>query len=414
MTNVETNSINSDLNPWKSDFPIFDNNLSEKPLVFLDSAASAQKPNIVINTVRDFYESEYANIHRGVYSLSAKATESYESARKKVSNFIGASRVEEIIFTKSATESINLVANSWGIQNLTSQDEILITTMEHHANIVPWHLLRERTGVKIRSVKLDKEGYLDLDHFHELLNPKTKLVAITQTSNALGVNNPIPDIIKAAHAIDARVLVDGCQGIVHNSVNVQELDADFYVFSGHKLYGPSGIGVLYGKYELLESMPPYQGGGDMIVTVTTEESTYTVPPFKFEAGTPPIASAVGLGAAITFIEEIGIDVIATHENKLLKYATSLLQDSNLITLFAPTTNKAGIISFIYEDIHPHDIGTILDQEGIAVRVGHHCAQTTMQHFGITGTVRASLGLYNTMDDIDSLVNGLDKVKEIFS
>ncbi len=413
MANEISDQVNLRFNNWKSDFPLLSSNATSKKLIYLDSAASAQKPQIVIDSMKSFYESEYANIHRGVYELSEKATIAYEGARKSVSEFIGASKVEEIVFTKGATESINLVASSWGAQNLTSDDEILITTMEHHANIVPWHLLHKRTGVKIKAVNIDENGELDIDHFHQLLTKKTKLVSITQTSNALGVNTPLSEIIDTAHSLNALVLVDGCQGIVHKRVDLQQLDADFYVFSGHKLYGPSGIGVLYGKYDILESMQPYQGGGDMIVTVTTNDSTYAKPPYRFEAGTPPIASAVGLAEAIKYISNIGMESIALHEHSLLKYASKSLQDANIVKLFSPIDDKAAIISFNFDDVHPHDVGTILDNEGIAVRAGHHCAQPTMSHFGVSGTVRASFGLYNDFNDIDALISGLHKVKEIF-
>ena len=406
-------SINT-FDVYREHFPILAKHIRGKPSVFLDSAASAQKPEVVINKIKSFYETEYANIHRGVYWLSERSTAAYESSRVKVAKFIGASSENEIVFTKSATEAINLVANSWGGKHLSEGDEVLITTLEHHANIIPWHLLRETKGIIIKAVRLDENGCLDLEHFYELLNEKTKLVGVTQTSNALGITTPLNKIIKSAHEIGAKVLVDGCQGVVHSPVNVQKLDADFYVFSGHKLYGPSGIGVLYGKSELLSSMPPYQGGGDMIVTVSMEESTYADPPMRFEAGTPNIAGAIGLGTAIDYVSSIGMEKIKEHENKVTKYANFKLKELDFLDIYAEEVEKAGIISFNVKDIHPHDVGTILDQKGVAVRVGHHCAQPLMQHLGISGTVRMSLGLYNSEKDIDALVSSLESVMEVFS
>ena len=410
--NEENHEIN--LSCYIDSFPILKNPVRDKRLVYLDTAASAQKPDIVINTINDFYKTEYANIHRGVYWLSERATVKYEMARKKVAEFLDAASETEIVFTKSATESINLVASSWGGKNLSTNDEVIITELEHHANIVPWHILRESTGIVIKSVRLDDNGCIDLNHFYELLSEKTKLLSLTHASNALGIIPPIKEMISAAHSLGALVLIDGCQGAVHQPVSVQDMDADFYVFSCHKLYGPTGIGVLYAKSNILQDMPPYQGGGDMIVTVSTQESTYADPPLRFEAGTPNIVGAIGLSAAIDFVTNIGMHNISNYEDTLLKYGREKLGELNYIKFYGDASNKASIISFDIDGVHPHDVGTILDQDGISVRVGHHCAQPVMQHFGIAGTVRASFALYNTKEDIDLLINGVEKVRSIFT
>ena len=402
-----------DAETYRSDFPILSRTVHDKPLVFLDSAASAQKPRAVIDAVNHCYEAEYANIHRGVHWLSERATAGYEGARATVARFLNAASESEIVFTKNATEAINLVASSWGGAFLAAGDEVLITVLEHHANIVPWHLLRERTGIVVKAVPIDESGALDMEAFHALLGPRTKLVSVTHASNALGTMPPVDEIIAAAHDNGAKVLIDGCQAIVHTPVDVQALDADFYVFSGHKLYGPSGIGVLYGKAGLLDAMPPYQGGGDMIRTVTIEETTFAEPPSRFEAGTPHIAGAIGLAAAIDYVSAIGMSEIAAHEANLLAYATAELEGINRLRIYGAAPRKASILSFDLEGAHPHDVGTILDRAGIAVRVGHHCAQPVMQHYGISGTVRASFALYNTRADVDALVAGLSEVREIF-
>jgi cysteine desulfurase/selenocysteine lyase len=402
-----------DVAHWRADFPILAERVYEKPLVFLDSAASAQKPQCVIDAVAHCYTHEYANIHRGVYWLSQRATQTYEGARVKVQGFINAASEREIIFTKSTTEAINLVATSYGGASLKAGDEIILSQLEHHANIVPWQLLRERIGVEIKVVPIDERGNFLLEEFEKLLSPRTRLVAVTHTSNALGTITPADEIVRLAHAQGALVLLDGAQSVVHGPVDVRALDVDFFTFSGHKLYGPSGIGVLYGKADILSAMPPYQGGGDMIRRVTFDKTEFADIPGRFEAGTPHIAGAYGLAAAIDYVTAIGMEAIAAHERDLLEYATGRLQEINSLRLIGTADQKAGIVSFELDGVHAHDIGTILDREGIAVRVGHHCAQPVMDHFGIAGTVRASFGLYNDKADIDALVQALGAVREIF-
>ena len=402
-----------DVERVRADFPILSRTVHGKPLVFLDSGASAQKPRQVIDALSRCYESEYANIHRGVYELSAKATDAYEGARARVQRFVNARSASEIVFTKGATEAINLVATSWGGAFLGEGDEVVLSVLEHHANIVPWQLLRERTGIVLKVVPTDERGAFPLDAYEALVGPRTKLVALTHVSNALGTVTPVDEIVRIAHDQGALVLIDGAQGIVHCPVDVQALDVDFYCFSGHKLYGPSGIGVLYGKQALLAAMPPYQGGGDMIERVTFERTTFAPPPARFEAGTPPIAGTVGLHAAIDYVASFDPAAVAAHEHDLLTYATERLSALNSIRLYGTAPRKAAIVSFTMDGVHPHDIGTILDRAGVAVRVGHHCAQPLMDHFDIAGTVRASFGLYNTRADIDRLVDGLDEVREIF-
>jgi cysteine desulfurase/selenocysteine lyase len=403
-----------DVARWRADFPILSERVYDKPLVFLDSAASAQKPQGVIDAMRYCYEHEYANIHRGVYWLSQKSTQAYEDTRVKVQRFINAASEKEIIFTKGTTEAINLVASSYGGSALQAGDEIILSHLEHHANIVPWQLLQQRIGIEIKVAPIDDQGNFLLGEFEKLLSPRTRLVAITHGSNALGTIPPVAEIIRLAHAQGALVLLDGAQAVVHGPVDVQALDVDFYAFSGHKLYGPSGIGVLYGKADLLDAMPPYQGGGDMIRRVTFENTTFADIPGRFEAGTPHIAGAYGLSAAIDYVSNIGMDAIAAHEQDLLRYATGRLQEINSLRLIGTADNKAGIVSFELDGVHAHDIGTILDREGIAVRVGHHCAQPLMDRFNIAGTVRASFGLYNNEADIDALVASLGAVREIFN
>ena len=402
-----------DVDSVRADFPILSRPVHGKPLAFLDSGASAQKPRQVIDAIARCYEAEYANIHRGVYELSAKATEAYEGARARVQRFVNARSAGEIVFTKGATEAINLVATSWGGTVLEEGDEVVLSVLEHHANIVPWQLLRERTGIVLKVVPVDESGTFRLDDYEALVGPRTRLVALTHVSNVLGTVLPVAEIVRIAHAHDARVLLDGAQGIVHRPVDVQALDVDFYCFSGHKLYGPSGIGVLYGKEALLAAMPPYQGGGDMIERVTFERTTFAPPPARFEAGTPPIAAAVGLHAAIDYLAALDAAAVAAHEHDLLAYATERLRAHNDIRLYGTAPEKAAIVSFTMDGVHPHDVGTILDRAGVAVRVGHHCAQPLMDRFGIAGTVRASFGLYNTRDDVDRLIGGLEEVREIF-
>ena len=402
-----------DVESVRADFPILSRTVHGKPLVFLDSGASAQKPRAVIDAISRCYEAEYANIHRGVYELSAKATQAYEGARARVQRFVNARSASEIVFTKGATEAINLVATSWGGAFLGEGDEVVLSVLEHHANIVPWQLLRERTGIVLKVVPTDERGDFPLDTYEALVGPRTKLVALTHVSNALGTVTPVDEIVRIARDRGALVLIDGAQGIVHCPVDVQAMDVDFYCFSGHKLYGPSGIGVLYGKESLLAAMPPYQGGGDMIERVTFERTTFAPPPARFEAGTPPIAGTVGLHAAIDYVASFDPSAVAAHEHDLLTYATERLGALNNICLYGTAPGKAAIISFTMDDVHAHDVGTILDRAGVAVRVGHHCAQPLMDHFGIAGTVRASFGLYNSRADIDRLIDGLDEVREIF-
>jgi len=396
----------------RKDFPILKEKVHGKPLVYLDNAATTQKPLAVIETLDRYYREYNANIHRGLHLLSEKATAAYEASRVTAQKFLNAADYREIIFTRGATEGINLVAQTWGRQNVKAGDEILITTMEHHSNIVPWQMLCEEKGAILKVVPINDAGELVLEEFYRLLSPKTKLVAITHVSNALGTVNPIAEIVKAAHDKGAKVLVDGAQAIPHLSLDVRALDCDFYVFSGHKIYGPTGIGVLYGKYNLLDSMPPYQGGGDMIASVTFEKTLYKKPPYKFEAGTPHIAGVIGLGAALDYVSKIGLSTIAAHEHDLLIYGTQKLLEVPGLQIIGNARFKAGVLSFTLGEIHPHDIGTIMDRQGVAVRAGHHCAQPVMDRFQVPATARASFGLYNTRKEIDFLVKAIHKVKEV--
>jgi cysteine desulfurase/selenocysteine lyase len=396
----------------RRDFPILAQLCHGRPLVFLDSAASAQKPRRVIDAQSSFYEHDYANIHRGVYELSQRATTAFEGAREKVRAFLNAAEAREVIFVRGATEAINLVASSFGRLALGSGDEILISAMEHHSNIVPWQLACDERGAKLQVAPIDDRGELMLDEFAKLLSPRTRLVAITHVSNALGTVNPIREITRLAHAQGVPVLVDGAQAVPHGRVDVRELDCDFYTFSGHKLFGPSGVGVLYGKASLLTEMPPYQGGGEMILSVTFDKSVFQEIPHKFEAGTPDIAGVVGLGAAIDYVEAIGYERIAAHERDLLAFGTGLLGEIPGLRMIGTAAKKAAVLSFVLEGIHPHDVGTVLDQEGIAVRTGHHCAQPVMERFGVPATTRASLALYNDRSDLVALADGLRKVVEI--
>jgi len=402
-----------DIERIRADFPILSETVYGKPLVYLDSAASAQKPRQVIDAISHVYETEYANVHRGVHFMSQKATDAMEQAREKIRAFINARDVREVIFVRGATEGINLVASSWGRKNLREGDEIIVSEIEHHSNIVPWQIIGEQTGATLKAVPVDDSGALILDDYEKLFSDRTRMVAMTHVSNALGTVTPIKRIIDIAHEKGVPVLVDGCQAAPHVAIDMQALDADFYVFSGHKIYGPSGIGVLYGKAELLEAMPPYQGGGEMIDTVTFKKSTWADLPFKFEAGTPNIADAIALGAAVDHLNDIGFDAITAYEQELLDYATERLSAINTIRLIGTAPEKAGIVSFLLGEVHPHDVGTILDREGIAVRTGHHCAQPVMERYDVAATVRASFGLYNTPGDVDALVASLGRVQEIF-
>lgn len=398
----------------RKDFPIFKQKIYGKPLTFLDSGASAQKPQQVLDAIHTCYAEEYANIHRGVYYLSQVGTQKYEDARTKIQKFINARSHKEIIFVRGATEAINLVANSWGRKFLNTGDEVVLSRMEHHSNIVPWQMLRDEKDIVITVAPIDDKANFLFDEFEKMLSEKVKLVAITHISNALGSITPLKDIIKAAHKVGAKVLVDGCQAVPHMQVDVQDLDADFYVFSGHKLYGPTGVGVLYAKEELLNAMPPYQGGGDMIRSVTFEKTVYNELPHKFEAGTPHIAGGIALGAALDYVTNLGFDKISQHENNLLAYTLEKIQQVEGVRLIGQADDMAGIVSFVMDLAHPHDIGTILDQDGIAIRTGHHCAQPVMDFFDVPSTARLSLGLYNTEQDIDRFIDGLHKVNRIFS
>jgi cysteine desulfurase/selenocysteine lyase len=403
-----------DVEKVRGDFPILREKIHGKPLVYLDNAATTQKPQVVIDRVARYYERENANIHRGVHLLAERATEEYEAARKTVQHFLNAARVEEVIFVRGATEAINLVAQSYGRTHVGAGDEVLITGMEHHSNIVPWQILCEEKEARLRVAPINDRGELLLDEFEKLLGPRTKVVAVTHVSNALGTINPIRQMIEMAHARKIPVLVDGAQAAPHLKVDVQALDCDFYAFSGHKVYGPTGIGVLYGKSALLEAMPPYQGGGDMIISVTYEKTIYNKLPYKFEAGTPDIAGVIGMGAALEYVRNFGIEKIAAHEDELLEYATRAISAIADIRLIGTAKEKTGVLSFVLGDIHAHDVGTILDQEGIAIRTGHHCSQPVMERFGVPATARASFGLYNTREEVDALARGIRKVQEVFA
>jgi cysteine desulfurase/selenocysteine lyase len=398
----------------REEFPILRQRINGKPLVYLDNAATSQKPRAVIDAITRYYETENANIHRGVHQLSQRATDDYESARETVRAFLNAAHSREIIFVRGTTEGINLVAQTFGRAKLHSGDEIVITALEHHSNIVPWQILCGETGANLRVAPINDRGELILDEFQKLLTPRTKLVAVAHVSNALGSINPIREIVELAHAQNVPVLVDGAQAVPHIAVDVRALDCDFYAFSSHKVYGPTGVGVLYGKSALLEAMPPYQGGGDMISSVTFEKTTYNKLPHKFEAGTPDISGVIAMGAAIDYVNRIGIQNIAAHEHDLLGYATRTISSLPGVRLIGTAKEKAGVLSFVMENIHPHDIGTILDQEGIAIRTGHHCAQPLMDRFGVPATARASFALYNTRGEVDALAEGLRKVQKVFA
>ena len=402
-----------DVEAVRRDFPALHQQVNDRPLVYLDSGASSQKPEQVIEALNNYERHDHSNVHRGVHTLSQRATEAYEASRTKVQQFINAGSVKEVVFTRGTTEAINLVAQSYGRANLRSDDEVLITEMEHHANIVPWQLLCEQTGAKLKVVPFDDTGVLEMSRLKDQLTEKTRIVAVTHVSNALGTVNPVGQIIQLAHDAGAVVLVDGAQAIPHGPVDVTALECDFYTFSGHKVYGPTGIGVLYGREFLLEAMPPWQGGGDMIKTVSFDETTYNDLPYKFEAGTPHIAGAIGLGAAVDYVAALGPDRIAVHEHHLINYATERATAEKDMQIFGQAPDKAGILSFVLDGIHPHDIGTILDHEGVAIRTGHHCAMPVMTHYGVSATARASFGPYNTIDEIDVLFRAMEKVREMF-
>lgn len=403
-----------DVEKVREDFPVLKQTVHGKPLVYLDSAATAQKPTAVVDAIRKFHEVDCANIHRGVHELSQRSTAAYEEARSKVKTFLNSASESELIFVRGTTEGINLVSSSWGRKNVKAGDEIIISAMEHHSNIVPWQMLCEEKDAKLRVIPMNDRGELILEEYGKLLNPRTRMVAVAHVSNALGTINPIRQIGEMAHAAGALMLVDGAQAAPHAKVDVQALDADFYTMSGHKVVGPTGIGILYGKAKLLNDMPPYQGGGDMILTVTFEKTTYNDLPYKFEAGTPNIAGGIGLGAALDYVNHIGIDKIAAYEHALLVYGTEALMQIPGLRIIGTAREKAAVLSFVIEGIHPHDIGTVLDRQGIAVRTGHHCAQPVMDWFHVPATTRASLAFYNTAAEIDALAAGLHRVKEIFS
>jgi cysteine desulfurase/selenocysteine lyase len=397
----------------RADFPILQREVHGRPLVYLDNAASSQKPAVVIDAIRSCYEQDYANIHRGVHYLSGQLTASYEAVRERVGRFLNAPTEREIVFTRGTTEGINLVAHSFVRPRLASGDEILITGMEHHSNIVPWQMLSEETGAVLKVVPLQESGEIDFDDYRRLLSDRTRFVSLAHVSNALGTVNPVRRMIVEAHARGVPVLIDGAQAVPHMAVDVQALGADFYVFSGHKLYGPTGIGVLYGKMEHLTGMRPYQGGGDMIKSVSFEKTEFAEPPQRFEAGTPHIVGVIGLGAAVDYVESIGLERIAAHEQDLLAYATERLAEVDGLRIVGAAADKAGVVSFVMREAHPHDIGTILDQDGIALRAGHHCAQPVMQRYGIPATARASFAMYNSRDEVDALVRSLEKVARLF-
>jgi cysteine desulfurase / selenocysteine lyase len=402
-----------DVERARADFPILQLKVNGKPLVYLDNAATSQKPHAVIDAIRRYYEGTNSNVHRGVHFLSEQATTEFDGVRETVRKFLNAASTKEIIFVRGTTEAINLVAHSYGRSHIQAGDEIVVTEMEHHSNIVPWQLICEERGATIRVAPINDAGELNLDAFAKLLGPKTRLVAVTHVSNSLGTINPIRRIVEMAHSFKIPVLVDGAQAVPHMKVDVQALGCDFYAFSGHKVYGPTGVGVLYGKAALLDAMPPYQGGGDMIMNVTFEKTVYNRLPYKFEAGTPDIAGVIGLGAALDYINNLGIENLKAHENEVVRYATAAVSQIPGVRLIGTAKEKAGVLSFTYKDVHAHDIGTILDQAGVAIRAGHHCSQPVMQHFGIEATARASFALYNTKEEADALVRAVEKVQEVF-
>jgi cysteine desulfurase/selenocysteine lyase len=403
-----------DINAIRADFPVLDQEIYGKPLVYLDNAASSQKPNQVIDAVANFYRQDNANIHRGVHRLSQRATDAYEAAREKVRGFINATSDKEVIFVRGATEAVNLVAQSFARPLLKEGDQIVVSHLEHHANIVPWQMVCEQTGAKLKVIPMTESGELDLTDIDSLLTSNTKLLAVGQVSNALGTVNPVKSLIAKAKAKGITTLIDGAQSVPHMAVDVQDLDCDFFVFSGHKMFAPTGIGVLYGKQAILESMPPWEGGGDMILSVSFNKTIYNELPYKFEAGTPNIAGTIGLGAAIDYMQQVGIDSIAEHEHHLLELATQQFEQLDGVKIIGTADEKASVLSFMIDGIHPHDVGTIFDQEGVAIRTGHHCAQPVMEFYGIPATARASFAFYNTEQEIDALVAAVKKTQELFA
>jgi cysteine desulfurase/selenocysteine lyase len=402
-----------DVEAVRREFPVLQTKVHGKPLVYLDSAASAQKPQAVIDAVRDVYERYYSNIHRGVHQLSVLSTDAYEKARARVQRFVGAKETREIVFVRGTTEAINLVGQTYGRKHVGAGDEILITGLEHHSNIVPWQMLCEEKEAILRVAPIDDAGVVDLAAFERLLTPRTRIVSVAHVSNALGTVNPVERMTELAHAAGAVVLVDGAQAAPHLAIDVQRIGCDFYALSAHKVYGPSGVGVLYGRAELLEAMPPWQGGGDMISSVTFEKSTWAELPYKFEAGTPNVAGTIGFAAALDWLEGLGLEAVAAHEDEMLRYGTGLLAAIPGLRLVGTAPHKAGVLSFVLEGVHPHDIGTILDYEGVAIRTGHHCAQPVMDRYGVPATARASLACFNNREDLDALARGIGKVQEMF-
>jgi len=413
-TSLQNNNVDTlDVSALRREFPALVQEVDGHSLVYLDNAATTQKPRAVIDALRTYYERDNANIHRGVHALSVRATGAYETAREKVSRFVGAAHAREIVFVRGTTEAINLVASSWGSANIKSGDTIVLTGMEHHSNIVPWQMLRARTGATLRIAPLTSHGEIDLDAYRALFQNPVKFVALAHVSNAIGTVNPVAEMAGIAHDHGAIVLVDGAQAAAHLAIDVQKLGADFYALSGHKMYGPTGIGALYARSDLLEAMPPWQGGGDMIASVTFAQTTYNVVPHRFEAGTPNIAGAIGFGAAIDYIQSVGFDSLTVHEQSVLDYAVDAVGSLDGVRLIGTPVTRAGVISFVMDGVHPHDAGTVLDGEGIAVRAGHHCSQPLMDFFGVPATTRASFGVYNTHEEVDRLVAGIIRVQELF-
>ena len=412
MMNKNIQKENIDFNKIRSEFPILEKKINNNKMVYLDSAASAQKPIKVIETLNKAYLETYSNVHRGLHWLSEQSTSKYEDVRIKAANFLGAADHNEIIFGSGATQLLNLVANSWGRKFLKLDDEIIITIADHHANIVPWQLVAQQTGAKIRAVSVDDDGNFDINDLEKMITEKTKIISVPHVSNVLGTIFPVKEISKLAHKVNAICVVDGCQGAIHLPVDVKDIDCDFYTFSSHKLYGPSGVGVLWGRSSILLEMPPFIGGGDMIDNVDIESSTYADPPHRFEAGTPPIAEVIAFGAAIDFVQAIGMNNIREHEQKILKTFTEKLEEVKGLRILGNSISKSGVISFVFGNAHPHDIATILDQKGIAIRAGHHCAQPLMKHFNLTSTARASIGIYTQENEVDDLINGLSTVKKL--
>jgi cysteine desulfurase/selenocysteine lyase len=413
-SSVAARRVAFDVERVRADFPILRREVRGHPLVYLDNAATTQKPQVVLDALNNYYTDINANVHRGVHQLSELATEAYEGSREKIRRFFNAASTREIVFTRNATESINLIANVFGRWKLAAGDEVVISAMEHHSNIVPWQLICEERNARLRVAPIDDRGELILEELDRLIGPRTKLISIAHMSNALGTINPVKEIVRMAHARAVPVMFDGSQAAYHMRVDVQALDCDFYAATGHKIYGPTGIGILYAKERWLEAMPPFMGGGDMIRTVAFEKSTWNDLPHKFEAGTPDIAGAIGLGAAIEYVQGVGLDAIESHERDLLEYGTAALASVPGLRIIGTARRKASILSFVMEGVHPHDIGTIVDREGVAIRTGHHCAQPLMDRFGIPGTARASLAMYNTREDLDALVRGLKQVRTLFA